>query len=67
MIGPEEAVPQDNEEQEAELHHLELNSGEAAGSEGLIFELPECPDHYPTSFIKGKPRSIFTLPYIQNN
>jgi len=67
MIGPEEEVPQDHEEQEAELHHLELNSGGAAGNEGLIVELPECPDHYPTSFIKGKPRSISTLPYVQNN
>ena len=25
-------------------------------------ELPECPDHHPTSFLKGKPRSIISLP-----
>ena len=25
-------------------------------------ELPECPDHCPTSFLKGKPRSILSLP-----
>ena len=25
-------------------------------------ELPECPDHRPTSFLKGKPRSILSLP-----
>ena len=25
-------------------------------------ELPECPDHHPTSFLKGKPRSILSLP-----
>ena len=24
-------------------------------------ELPECPDHRPTSFLKGKPRSILSL------
>ena len=24
-------------------------------------ELPECPDHRPTSFLRGKPRSILTL------
>ena len=24
-------------------------------------ELPKCPDHYPTSFLKGKPRSILSL------
>ena len=25
-------------------------------------ELPECPDHRPTSFLKGRPRSILSLP-----
>jgi len=25
-------------------------------------ELPKCPDHRPTSFLKGKPRSILSLP-----
>ena len=24
-------------------------------------ELPECPDHRPTSFLKGKPQSILSL------
>ena len=24
-------------------------------------ELPECPDHQPSSFLKGKPRSILSL------
>ena len=23
--------------------------------------LPECPDHWPTSFLKGKPQSILSL------
>ena len=27
-------------------------------------ELPECPDHRPISFLKGKPRSILSLPYF---
>jgi hypothetical protein len=63
MIGPEEAVPQDNEEQEAELHHLELNSGGAAGSEGLIIELPECPDHYPPRSSKASPGAFHTSLY----
>ena len=31
---------------------------EAAAEE----ELPECPDHHPSSFLKGKPRSILCLP-----
>ena len=25
-------------------------------------ELPKCPDHHPTSFLKGKPQSILSLP-----
>ena len=30
--------------------------------EQALEELPECPDHCPTSFLKGKPRSILSLP-----
>ena len=29
-------------------------------------ELPECPDHRPTSFLKGKPRSILSLQVFYN-
>ena len=32
------------------------------GEEQNPEELPECPDHRPTSFLKGKPRSILSLP-----
>ena len=31
---------------------------EAAAAE----ELPECPNHRPSSFLKGKPRSILSVP-----
>ena len=34
------------------------------GEEQTLEDLPECPDHKPTSFIKGKPRSILSLPYF---
>ena len=30
--------------------------------EQTLEELPECPDHRPTSFLKGKPQSILSLP-----
>ena len=30
--------------------------------EQTLEELPECPDHRPTSFLKGKPRSILSFP-----
>ena len=32
------------------------------GEEQNPEELPECPGHRPTSFLKGKPRSILSLP-----
>ena len=32
------------------------------GEEQTPEELLECPDHCPTSFLKGKPRSILSLP-----
>ena len=32
------------------------------GKEQTLEELLECPDHRPTSFLKGKPRSILSLP-----
>ena len=31
------------------------------GEEQNPEELPECPDHCPTSFLKGKPQSILSL------
>ena len=33
-----------------------------ATNEAAAEELPECPDHRPSSFLKGKPRSILSLP-----
>ena len=32
------------------------------GEEQTPEELSECPNHRPTSFLKGKPRSILSLP-----
>ena len=29
-------------------------------------ELPECPDHRPSSFLKGKPQSILSLSCFYN-
>ena len=43
-----------NQEEEPEVQATE----EAAAEE----ELPECLDHRPSSFLKGKPRSILSLP-----
>ena len=43
-----------NQEEEPEVQEAD----EAVAAE----ELPECPDHQPSSFLKGKPRSILSLP-----
>ena len=43
-----------NQEEEPEVQEAD----EAAATE----ELPECPDHQPSLFLKGKPRSILSLP-----
>ena len=56
-----------------EITLLEINEGEEGdqqeipqaaapkGEEQTPKELPECLDHRPTSFLKGKPRSILSL------
>ena len=50
-------------------------SGGAAGHPGAggsgeggvnVEDLPECPDHQPSSFLKGKPQSILSLLYFPN-
>ena len=48
-----EADPQE-ENQEAQ-HQEALGEGEPE-----VDHLLECPDHQPTTFVKGKPRSILT-------
>ena len=35
---------------------------ESPEGEGQVQELPECPEHVPASFLKGKPQSILSLP-----
>ena len=50
-----------NEEEEGDKQ--ENPKAVAIEEEGqTLEELPECPDHRPTSFLKGKPRSILSLP-----
>jgi hypothetical protein len=39
----------------------QLGEPEEPASEGsAVEELPECPDHCPSSFLKGKPRCMLT-------
>ena len=48
-------IPEEPEEQ------LEVQQPEVLeANEEDVEELPECPDHRPSSFERGKPRSIFS-------
>ena len=49
-----EADPQE-ERQEVQQQEV-LREGKSDGE-----QLPECPDHQPSTFVKGKPRSILSL------
>ena len=50
-----------NEEEEGDQQ--ETPQAVALGEEEQTLEdLSECPNHRPTSFLKGKPRSILSLP-----
>ena len=52
-----DAEPQ---EENQEVQHLEVpGEGEPEAD-----HLPECPDHQPSTFVKGKPRSIISLPIL---
>ena len=61
-IGSSEGITllefNEEEEEQQEAPRAIAPEGEEKTLEGL----PECPDHRPTSFIKGKPRSILSLP-----
>ena len=50
-----------NEEEEGDQQEIPQATA-PEGEEQNPKELLECPDHRPTSFLKGKPRSILSLP-----
>ena len=50
-----------NKEEEGDQQET-LQATAPEEEEHTLEELPECPDHRPTSFLKGKPRSILSLP-----
>jgi hypothetical protein len=53
LLEFEGAIPEEVQEQPGEPE-------EAANEENVIDELPECPVHRPSSFLKGKPRCMLT-------
>ena len=49
----------DSHEESQEVQHQEILGGEPEAD-----HLPECPDHQPATFMKGKSRSIISLPIL---
>jgi hypothetical protein len=53
LLEFERAIPEEDQEQSKEPEDLT--------NEGVpVDDLPECPDHRPSSFLKGKPRCMLT-------
>jgi hypothetical protein len=44
------------EEEQKQPEEPEVPTSEGVSEE----EMPECPDHHPSSFLKGKPRCMLT-------
>ena len=60
-IGSPEGVTLLEFEEEAEENQETPQPAAPDGEEQALEELPEFPDHWPISFLKGKPRSILSL------
>ena len=63
-IGSPEGVTLLEFEEEAEENQEIPQPAAPEGEELASAELSECPNHQPTSFLKGKPRSIISLLYF---
>ena len=63
-IGSPEGVTLLKFEEEARDNQEAPQPTTPKGEEPATDELLECPDHRPTSFLKGKPRSIISLLYF---
>ena len=60
-IGSPEGVTLLKFKEEAEDNQEAPQPTAPKGEEPATDELPECPDHRPTSFLKGKSQSILSL------
>ena len=66
-IGSPEGVTLLKFKEEVEDNQVTPQTTAPKGEEPSTDELPECPDHRPTSFLKGKPWSILSLLCFINN
>jgi hypothetical protein len=62
-IGSQEEPPVAVPEEQAGVDQQEVLAQEVEEAEDQGMELPECVDHQPSSFERGKPRSI-SLPTV---
>ena len=60
-IGSSKGVTLLEFEEEAEDNQGTPQPTALEGEKPATDKLPECPDHRPTSFLKGKPRSILSI------
>ena len=66
-IGVPEGVTLLEFEQVLLEEHQQVQEQEVQAPEGVNEEeLLECPDHQPSSFLKGKPQSILSLLCVKN-
>ena len=65
-IGSSEGITLLEFKEEPEEQHEAPQAVAPEGEEQHLEDLPEGPDDRPTSFIKGKPRSILSLPCFIN-
>ena len=63
-IGSSEGIILLEFNEEEEEHQEAPQPVALEGEEQALEDLPECLDHRPTSFVKGKPQSILSLPYF---
>ena len=64
QIGSSEGITMLEFDEEPEEQQEAPQAIDLEEEEQTLEDLPECPDHRPTSFIKGNPRSILRLPCL---
>jgi hypothetical protein len=63
-IGSQEELPVAGFEQLEKEQQQDVAAQEVQAPEEDVEELPECPDHRPNVFERGKPRSISLLRFV---
>jgi hypothetical protein len=65
--GSREELPVAAPKEQAGIDQQEVQTQEMQEAEEQVKELPECVDHRPSSFKRGKPQSIISLLFYKNN